>query len=163
MLNWALKQESPIAIRYPKGGNKLKLNPIKDFEKGKWEVLKGNGNIFIIATGRMVEKAFNVKESLKEKNIDIGLINATFVKPIDKDMLDKLIDEDKTIITLEDNVILGGFGNLVLNYVKSSDSNVKVVNLGFKDEFVPHGNVEELFKLYGLDEESILKKVMNLM
>lgn len=163
MLNWALKQESPIAIRYPKGGSKLKLNPIKDFEKGKWEVLKGNGNIFIIATGRMVEKAFNVKESLKEKNIDIGLINATFVKPIDKDMLDKLIDEDKTIITLEDNVILGGFGNLVLNYVKSRDSNAKVVNLGFKDEFVPHGNVEELFKLYGLDEESILKKVMNLM
>lgn len=163
MLNWALSQESPIAIRYPKGESRLNLKPIKNFQKGKWEVLEDEGKISIIATGRMVEKAFNVKETLKERNIDIGLINATFVKPIDKEMLDKIIDEEKTIITLEDNVILGGFGNSVLNYVRDTNSNIKVVNLGFKDEFIPHGKVDDLFKMYGLDEEAILKEVMKLM
>ncbi|QBD85096.1 1-deoxy-D-xylulose-5-phosphate synthase [Clostridium tetani] len=163
MLNWALSQESPIAIRYPKGESRLNLKPIKNFQKGKWEVLEDKGKISIIATGRMVEKAFNVKETLKERNIDIGLINATFVKPIDKEMLNKLIDEEKTIITLEDNVILGGFGNSVLNYVRDTNSNIKVVNLGFKDEFIPHGKVDDLFKMYGLDEEAILKEVMKLM
>ncbi|RXI76358.1 1-deoxy-D-xylulose-5-phosphate synthase [Clostridium tetani] len=163
MLNWALSQESPIAIRYPKGESRLNLKPIKNFQKGKWEVLEYKGKISIIATGRMVEKAFNVKETLKERNIDIGLINATFVKPIDKEMLNKIIDEEKTIITLEDNVILGGFGNSVLNYVRDTNSNIKVVNLGFKDEFIPHGKVDNLFKMYGLDEEAILKEVMKLM
>ncbi|BDR67351.1 1-deoxy-D-xylulose-5-phosphate synthase [Clostridium tetani] len=163
MLNWALSQESPIAIRYPKGESRLNLKPIKNFQKGKWEILEDEGKISIIATGRMVEKAFNVKETLKERNIDIGLINATFVKPIDKEMLDKIIDEEKTIITLEDNVILGGFGNSVLNYVRDTNSNIKVVNLGFKDEFIPHGKVDDLFKMYGLDEEAILKEVMKLM
>ncbi|BDR64567.1 1-deoxy-D-xylulose-5-phosphate synthase [Clostridium tetani] len=163
MLNWALSQESPIAIRYPKGESRLNLKPIKNFQKGKWEVLEYKGKISIIATGRMVEKAFNVKETLKERNIDIGLINATFVKPIDKEMLNKIIDEEKTIITLEDNVILGGFGNSVLNYVRDTNSNIKVVNLGFKDEFIPHGKVDDLFKMYGLDEEAILKEVMKLM
>ncbi|WP_164968081.1 1-deoxy-D-xylulose-5-phosphate synthase [Clostridium tetani] len=163
MLNWALSQESPIAIRYPKGESRLNLKPIKNFQKGKWEVLEDKGKISIIATGRMVEKAFNVKETLKERNIDIGLINATFVKPIDKEMLNKIIDEEKTIITLEDNVILGGFGNSVLNYVRDTNSNIKVVNLGFKDEFIPHGKVDDLFKMYGLDEEAILKEVMKLM
>ncbi|WP_199850811.1 1-deoxy-D-xylulose-5-phosphate synthase [Clostridium tetani] len=163
MLNWALSQESPIAIRYPKGESRLNLKPIKNFQKGKWEVLEDEGKISIIATGRMVEKAFNVKETLKERNIDIGLINATFVKPIDKEMLNKIIDEEKTIITLEDNVILGGFGNSVLNYVRDTNSNIKVVNLGFKDEFIPHGKVDDLFKMYGLDEEAILKEVMKLM
>ncbi|BDR86906.1 1-deoxy-D-xylulose-5-phosphate synthase [Clostridium tetani] len=163
MLNWALSQESPIAIRYPKGESRLNLKPIKNFQKGKWEVLEDKGKISIIATGRMVEKAFNVKETLKERNIDIGLINATFVKPIDKEMLNKIIDEEKTIITLEDNVILGGFGNSVLNYVRDTNSNIKVVNLGFKDEFIPHGKVDNLFKMYGLDEEAILKEVMKLM
>lgn len=163
MLNWALSQESPIAIRYPKGESRLNLKPIKNFQKGKWEVLEDKGKISIISTGRMVEKAFNVKETLKERNIDIGLINATFVKPIDKEMLNKIIDEEKTIITLEDNVILGGFGNSVLNYVRDTNSNIKVVNLGFKDEFIPHGKVDDLFKMYGLDEEAILKEVMKLM
>ncbi|RXI46021.1 1-deoxy-D-xylulose-5-phosphate synthase [Clostridium tetani] len=163
MLNWALSQESPIAIRYPKGESRLNLKPIKNFQKGKWEVLEDEGKISVIATGRMVEKAFNVKETLKERNIDIGLINATFVKPIDKEMLNKIIDEEKTIITLEDNVILGGFGNSVLNYVRDTNSNIKVVNLGFKDEFIPHGKVDDLFKMYGLDEEAILKEVMKLM
>ncbi|CDI49707.1 1-deoxy-D-xylulose-5-phosphate synthase [Clostridium tetani] len=163
MLNWALSQESPIAIRYPKGESKLNLKPITNFQKGKWELLENKGKVSIIATGRMVEKAFNVKETLKGQNIDIGLINATFVKPIDKEMLDKLIDEEKTIITLEDNVILGGFGNSVLNYVRDTNSNIKVVNLGFKDEFIPHGKVDDLFKMYGLDEEAILKEVMKLM
>ena len=163
MFHWALSQESPVAIRYPRGGEKLKLKPVKIFQKGKWEVLEEKGDVFIIATGRMVEKAFNVKEALKKENIDIGLINATFVKPIDKEMLDKLIDENKTIITLEDNVIIGGFGNLILNYVRDTNSNIKIVNLGFKDEFIPHGNVDALFKAYGLDEESIIKEVKKLM
>ncbi len=163
MFKWAVNFNGPVAIRYPRGGDndKVLLSPIKNYKLGKWEVLLKSGNIALIATGKMVQTAVLVREKLKDSGINISVINAVFVKPIDADLLKTLVEKDYTIITLEDNVTHGGFGSMVLEFVNSLHKNTKVYNLGFKDEFVTHGNVNILYKLYGLDVDGIIKSILN--
>jgi 1-deoxy-D-xylulose-5-phosphate synthase len=165
MFKWAVNFNGPVAIRYPRGGDndKVLLSPIKNYNLGKWEVLCQSGNIALIATGRMVQTAALVREKLKDSGINISLINAAFVKPIDVDLLKTLAEKEYTIITLEDNITHGGFGSMVLEFVNSLHKNTKVHNLGFKDEFVPHGNVNILYKLYGLDVDGIIKSILNIL
>lgn len=162
MMNWAVKQDYPIAVRYPRGGDNVNvsLSPLKEFKKGKWEILYGGGNISILATGKMVQTAVMVKERLTHMGLDAEVINAWCIKPIDKELIKNLTEENKTIVTIEDNVIRGGFGSSVLEYVNTLTDNQKVINLGFNDEFVPHGNVDVLYKLYELDVDGIVKKIV---
>lgn len=169
MLRWAFNQEYPIAIRYPRGGdnNNVKLSPIKYMEKGKWEILYGgldssNCNIALIATGKMVQKAVLVRENLKKYNINVSVVNACFIKPIDKVLLSDLSHRGFNIITIEDNVKIGGLGSLILQYLNEIGSNSDIINLGFRDEFIPHGNIEILYKLHGLDVNSISETVLKL-
>ncbi|CAB1243010.1 1-deoxy-D-xylulose-5-phosphate synthase [Clostridium sp. MT-14] len=160
MLKWALKQNFPIAIRYPRGGDDILLKPLKNFNIGKWEYVSGKGKIALIAQGKMVQHAVLASQRLKERNIDIKIISACFAKPIDKTMLNQLIEERATIITIEDNVVRGGLGSYILEYVNTKDNKIKVVNLGFPDEFVQHGKVDILYKLYGLDARGIESAVL---
>lgn len=170
MLRWAVKQNYPIAIRYPRGGdsNTVKLNPMQGFVKGKWEVVfksqelgdKKNTKVALIAAGKMVAKAMEVKERLKEKSFDITIVNACFIKPIDKELIKKLIEENYNIVTIEDNVVHGGLGSLVIEYVSEISDICKVLNLGFKDQFITHGNMDILYKLHGLDVNGITQSII---
>jgi 1-deoxy-D-xylulose-5-phosphate synthase len=165
MLKWALEQNSPVAIRYPRGGDDIPLKPLKNFNTGSWEYISGRGKIALVAEGKMVQHAALAAQRLKDKFIDVKIISTCFVKPIDKIMLDKLIDEGSTIITIEDNVVRGGLGSYILEYVNSTGKKTRVINLGFKDEFVQHGKTDILYKLYGLDArgiENIVLKVGDL-
>jgi 1-deoxy-D-xylulose-5-phosphate synthase len=164
MLQWAFKQQYPIAIRYPRGGDKgtVNLAPRYNFELGTWEIISEGEKVAIIATGKMVGKAVLVKEELLKEGLNPEIINATFVKPIDKVMLEMLIENGYDIITIEDNVIHGGLGSMVLEYVNTVSKVTKVVNLGFKDEFIQHGSIDILYKIYGLDVDGILKSVKDL-
>ena len=165
MLDWALKQNYPIAIRYPKGkdSNNVILSGKKNFQKGKWEILMEGGKLAIIAVGKMVQNAVLVREKFLNVGIDITVINANFIKPIDTELLKKLVKDKCKIVTLEDNVITGGFGAEVLQFVNSIDNNVSVLNLGFKDEFITHGSVDILYKKYGLDVEGIFASIVSFM
>ncbi|SQB91504.1 1-deoxy-D-xylulose-5-phosphate synthase [Clostridium tetanomorphum] len=89
ILSWAVKQNYPIAIRYPRGGDNpnVSLVPLKQFIKGKWEIISNEGEITLIAVGRMVQQAVLVRERLKKTGIDIGVINASFIKPLDVSLL----------------------------------------------------------------------------
>lgn len=169
MLDWAVMQNFPVAIRYPRGGDdpNVKLSPMNKIERGKWELLYGgidssNCNIAIVATGKMVQHSILAREKLKNMNIDVSVINAAFIKPIDELLLKDLVRRGFKIITIEDNVKHGGLGSLVLEYINSISHNTRVVNLGFKDEFITHGNVEVLYKLYGLDVNGITDTVIKL-
>jgi 1-deoxy-D-xylulose-5-phosphate synthase len=165
MIKWALEQNSPVAIRYPRGGDDIPLKPLKNFNTGSWEYISGRGKIALVAEGKMVQHAALAAQRLKDKFIDVKIISTCFVKPIDKIMLDKLIDEGSTIITIEDNVVRGGLGSYILEYVNSTGKKTRVINLGFKDEFVQHGKTDILYKLYGLDArgiENIVLKVGDL-
>ena len=153
MLRWAVKQEYPIAIRYPKGGDnpRVALSPLKNFIKGKWEVLCLEGSVAIIATGKMVQQAILAQEKLRSLGISVSVINACFIKPIDKSLIDNLVKKGFKIVTIEDNMIHGGLGSMILEYISSITDKISILNLGFKDEFIPHGNIDLLYKLHGLD------------
>jgi 1-deoxy-D-xylulose-5-phosphate synthase len=164
MLRWAAKQNYPIAIRYPRGGDLSGSNlaALRDFTKGKWELLCEEGNTVIIGTGRMVSHAVLAREKLKSMGVGVSIVNACFVKPIDTELIEYLVEKDYNIVTLEDNVLQGGLGSMVLQQVNALNKKVKVQNLGFSDDFITHGSVDILYRLYGLDVDGIVEKIINL-
>ncbi|MBZ9688000.1 1-deoxy-D-xylulose-5-phosphate synthase [Clostridium estertheticum] len=164
MLTFAVKQDYPIAIRYPRGGDNpnISMSSIQNFKRGKWEILFQGGKIALIATGKMVQNAVLVREKLKELGVEATVINACFIKPIDEALISELVHKKYSIVTIEDNLVHGGLGSLVLEYVNSLDGETKVINLGFKDEFIPHGTVDILYKLYKLDVDGIFQSILKL-
>ncbi|MBZ9608382.1 1-deoxy-D-xylulose-5-phosphate synthase [Clostridium estertheticum] len=164
MLTFAVKQDYPIAIRYPRGGDNcnVKMSPIENFKRGKWETLLGGGKIAFIATGKMVQNAIVVREKLNNMGIEATVINACFIKPIDKELLLELVNKKYSLVTIEDNLVHGGLGSLVLEYVNSLTTKTRVINLGFKDEFIPHGTVDILYKLHKLDVDGIFESILGL-
>ncbi|MFU0823813.1 1-deoxy-D-xylulose-5-phosphate synthase [Clostridium sp.] len=164
IMRWALKQDFPVAIRYPRGGDKINLPIQKEYAKGKWEVLRSEGDIAVIATGKMVATAVEAADKMKTMGIDLTVINACFVKPIDKKLILELVTKGYKIVTLEDNVIHGGLGSLTLEYINTIEKNseIKVLNLGFEDKFIPHGNVDVLYKLNYLDSDGVIKNILKI-
>lgn len=164
MLRWAINENYPIAIRYPRGGDsdKVLLEPIENFKYGTWETIHSEGKIALIAQGKMVQNAIKVREKLKGDGISVRVINACFIKPLDKRLLEDLVEEGVSIVTIEDNVVRGGLGSYILEYVNTLDKKVKVLNLGFKDDFIPHGKTDILYKLYGLDPDGIIKNILKI-
>ena len=164
MLKWAVNQNSPIAIRYPRGADCCEdITPLREIKYGKWEKIIDGEKIAIIAVGKMIQHAMIARKSLLNKGINPTIIGATFVKPIDTELLKELINDGYNIITIEDNVISGGFGSYVLMELNKLNFKGKFKTLGFRDEFIPHGDVNLLYKDAGLDAESIEKCVINIM
>ncbi|MFT8348294.1 1-deoxy-D-xylulose-5-phosphate synthase [Clostridium saccharoperbutylacetonicum] len=163
LLEWALNKNAPVAIRYPKGGNIINnLSPIKKVEEGKWEIINKGSKVCIIATGKMVQHAMIAKDILYEKGINPMVINATFIKPIDKDLLENIKKEGYNILTIEDNILKGGLGSAIKDYLIETDYKGTIKSLGYKDEFVSQGSVEILYTAYGLDCDNISKVVIQL-
>ncbi|RLC47496.1 MAG: 1-deoxy-D-xylulose-5-phosphate synthase [Candidatus Cloacimonadota bacterium] len=153
--------KGPIAIRYPRGEtpiyNNLSLTPI---ELGKSEVIEQGEKIAIITIGTAYEIGYELRNKLNEDGFNPYLVNARFVKPIDDQMLNTLIKNGVNyIITIEDNVIAGGFGSAVLEKVNMLTNKVKVRILGIGDTFVTHGNTNTLFEFIGLTAEKIYNEI----
>lgn len=163
MLKFALTRQTPIAIRYPRG---LAYDGLKDnradIEYGKSEIITEESGIALYAVGSMVKTACEVRDILLEKGIKSSIVNARFVKPIDEAMVDYLSSNHETIVTLEENVLSGGFGEKVLDYVYNNNLNVKVINIALPDDYVEHGNVALLAKEVGIDAISIADRIMNI-
>ncbi|HHX62054.1 MAG TPA: 1-deoxy-D-xylulose-5-phosphate synthase [Epulopiscium sp.] len=159
MLEFATTYKGPMAIRYPRGseGKRVALIDTPSIEYGKSEVLESGKEVAIIAVGKMVEVALGAASLLKGKGLTPYVINARFVKPIDQDTLANIASNITDIITIEDNMISSGFGeNLTITLSKSKKFNhINIHNLGFPDEFIEHGLVDDLYKKYGLDKQSI--------
>lgn len=160
MLKFAVAFDGPIAVRYPRGeaydGLKEYRSPI---EYGKAEWIYEEEEIAILAVGSMVKTALQVYEKLKEKGYKCSLCNARFVKPIDTEMVEKAAAH-KVVVTLEENVLSGGFGEKVCNYMKEKQYTNELIMVGIPDEYVEHGNVEELRKEIHIDADSIFKKIV---
>lgn len=157
MLEFAVNLNEPVVIRYPRGcEGKIKFDKCDDIKLGKAEVIKKGKDLTIVAIGKMVERAVEVSDILKEQSIDCEIINARFVKPLDYNTIERSIRKTKNVITIEDGILKGGLGSSVMeliNEYKIEDVFVKMY--GYDDVFVQHGSVEELEKLYGLDAKSI--------
>ena len=161
MLRFAVDFRHPIAVRYPRGAAYEGMRQFRaPVEYGKSEVLYEEKDIAVIFVGHMAELADSVRRSLKEAGYSCSLINARFVKPLDTELLDKLAKTHSLFVTIEENVLTGGFGEQVMDYVSRAALDVYVRNIGIPDEYVEHGNVEVLRKETGLDRETVVKQVV---
>lgn len=163
MLEYALlHHKGPIALRYPKGKEDAEIPVIGDrIIPGKGVVVKEGKDISIIAVGKMVSIALEAAKKIQELNIDAEVINARTVKPLDKALIMKSGMKTGKVITLEDNVAIGGFGSAVQNLF-SENKDVRVRIKGFPDEFVTHGATHTLFEEYGMDTDGIAKEIIKM-
>lgn len=163
LLRWALNKKTPVAIRYPKGGDKLNNLPVlKEINYGKWEVLNKGENLAIIACGKTVEFAMEALYKLKEKNINPTIINATFIKPIDEEKIKYLAENNFNIITVEDNMKQGGLGSSILNSLNNYNYKKTIKILAYEDKFIEQASVDIIYKENFLDSDGIVKTALNL-
>lgn len=160
MLKFAVSFDAPVAVRYPRGEA---YDGLKDFrspiEYGKAEWIYEESEIAILAVGSMVKTGLQVYEKLKAEGYRCSLCNARFIKPIDTQMVDKAAKNHKVIVTLEENVLSGGFGEKVCNYMKDKKYPAELIMVGIPDEYVEHGNVDELRKEIHIDADSIICRI----
>lgn len=160
MLRFALSYQGPSAIRYPRGEA---YDEYEEFREpvvyGKSEFLYRESSVAIISVGHMFETAVRVRGALKESGYQCSLVNARFIKPIDEDMVDELCKTHRMIVTIEENVQTGGYGEHVMEYICRKDRNVKVLPLALPDDYVEHGNVGTLRKETGLDADTIVRRI----
>lgn len=162
MLEFATKLNKPVVIRYPRGGegkNVFKKNT--KIEYGKAEILQEGNNISILAIGKMVDRAIDVCNKLKEDNINAEVINIRFLKPLDKEIIINSVKKTKNCITIEDNILLGGLASNVKELLLDNKLDVNIKTFGYPNKFIKHGSVENIEKKYGLDTESIYNYVIN--
>ena len=156
MLEFAVKLNRPIAIRYPRGGEgAYQFSKHSKIVLGKSELLKEGSDVTIVAIGKMTSRAMEVAELLENDNISVEVINARFAKPIDYKTISKSVSKTKVLVTIEDNSSSGGFGE----GVRSNIRDCKYLCFSYPDQFIKHGSVEEIEHKYGLDTESIYKKI----
>ncbi|RKI41148.1 1-deoxy-D-xylulose-5-phosphate synthase [bacterium D16-51] len=167
MLHFAVQQSIPVAIRYPRGkayeGLERNKEPISA-GKGEW-IVKGK-EIALLAIGSMVETAMEARELLKREGFTVSVVNARFAKPLDEEMLFEAFKMHSVIVTLEEGIQSGGFGEAVAAWYQDRRSirgqflekEAKVCIVALPDRFIEHGSVKELKKKYHLDAESIAKK-----
>ena len=156
MIKFAVAHDGPVAVRYPRGTAYDGLEECRDqIVFGKAERIHKGGQVAVVAVGSMVEMAQQAYETLTKEHIRITMINARFVKPLDTSCLDKLAAEHHTIITVEENVRNGGFGQRVSDYMLEHHPDTAVRVLAIEDCFVEQGNVADLRRELGLDGESI--------
>lgn len=154
MLEYAFTLSGPCAIRYPRGeAAQLDLHRSIDGSL----LLRQGRDVEIWTVGNMLGTGFQICENLKKQGIDAGLVNTRFVRPLDKKAILESASRTKLLVTLEDNVITGGFGeNLAAAMMESP---VKVLNFGWPDRFIEHGSCSQLFEKYGLDPDTITERI----
>ncbi len=161
MIRYAVSCEAPVAIRYPRG---KAYTGLKEYRKPicfqTSEVIYEEDEIAMISIGHMMEIAEKARRKLKEMGYNCSLINGRFVKPIDEDILVHLAKDHRLIVTIEENVLSGGFGEKVREFVMRQNLPVEVLTLGIPDEYVEHGNIDILRKEIMLDEDSIVKQIV---
>jgi len=171
MLELALNHKGPVAIRYPRG--KIPASPCKGseiltgvpvpFRIGEAEILRGGKDIAVLAVGSSVFTALSAAARLEKDDVDVMVVNARFIKPIDRRLISSVASLVPKMLTIEENVLQGGFGSAVLEFFNEIELNqVRVRRIGIPDVFIEHGHQNDLRKKYGLDEEGIYQAVLSL-
>lgn len=161
VLEYAIHINGPVAIRYPRGGDILKIKSINKIIPGKWEMVSNGEKLVILATGKMVQYAILAKNKLENKYNPL-IINAVFIKPLDNAFLDKIIKEGYNVLTIEDNVKIGGFGEYVNSILIQKGFKEKIKIMGYEDHFIDHASVDELLDLENLGVDAIINEMKKL-
>lgn len=159
MLRFAVDFDYPVALRYPRGAAYEGLKEFRaPIEYGKSEVIYMEKDIAVMFVGHMAHIAEDVRLELKRRGYSCTLVNARFVKPLDTGLLKELADNHKLLVTIEENVLAGGFGEQVLDYIERESIGLRTVRCGISDDYIEHGNVDLIRKEAGLDAETISGK-----
>ncbi|GAA3651389.1 1-deoxy-D-xylulose-5-phosphate synthase [Asaccharospora irregularis] len=162
MMDLSLEINQPVAIRYPRGNSYyLEKGKYDKINLGEYEIIDEGKDIAVLAIGNMVKHAIEAKEILLKDSINPTIVNSRFLKPIDEELLHRILKSHKKLVTIEDNVIAGGFGSVINKFILDNNYNVDIINIGIDGQFVQHGNADELYKILGLSPESIAAKIKN--
>ncbi len=162
MLKFAIgREDGPTAIRYPRGEAYDGLQEFRDpIVYGKGEILYDECSLALVAVGSMVKTAMEVRKLLSTVGYGCTVVNARFVKPIDEELLEYLAKDHTLIVTMEENVRSGGFGEKVLEYYSDTHAGLQVLQIALPDDYIEHGNVEVLKRETCIDAESIFKRIV---
>ncbi|WP_302613108.1 1-deoxy-D-xylulose-5-phosphate synthase [uncultured Mitsuokella sp.] len=161
MLATAIAIEGPAAVRYPRGaGLGVPLtDSLETLPVGKAEVLQEAGDIAFLAVGTMVEKAKEAAAILKEEGIEAAVVNMRFIKPLDTERIDEMARTKRLLITAEENVLAGGFGSAVAEYLADHGIEVPLLRFGIPDRFIEQGTRRELLSLCGLQPDEMAERI----
>ncbi|MCI5821218.1 MAG: 1-deoxy-D-xylulose-5-phosphate synthase [Elusimicrobia bacterium] len=165
MLKTAFEAKAPFVLRYPRGagfGIALDKEP-KALPIGKGVWLKKGKDATILAIGNRVHPALDAAQKLAEKGVDCGVVNMRFVRPLDKKLIDEALKISPRLVTVEDNMLSGGFGSAVAEYLADKQADFKLLRLGIGDEFVPHGKCASLYDKVGISAEQMTKHILKWM
>ncbi len=165
MMYTALHHDGPSAIRYPRGtgpGTALKAEP-EALEIGRAEVLRDGSDVAIFSLGNMLPEAEKLARKLEAEGHSAAIINARFAKPVDAACITGYARRCELLVTMEDHVLAGGFGSAVLEALNEAELTTPVIRVGWPDQFIEHGKVENLRVRYGLTAEAALDRVRPLL
>ncbi|SHE75905.1 1-deoxy-D-xylulose-5-phosphate synthase [Schwartzia succinivorans] len=165
MLYTAVNYEGPAAVRYPRGeGIGVPLDSdFNELEIGKAEVIRDGGSIAILAVGTMVSAACKTAELLLKRGINCTVVNMRFIKPLDKECILQVADKMEAVVTMEENVLNGGFGSAVVELLADEGRSIPVLRFGIPDEFIEQGTQSELREQCGLTPEQMSEKINDML
>jgi 1-deoxy-D-xylulose-5-phosphate synthase len=162
MLEFAIKHNGPSAIRYPRGKVPESSLKVPEIVMGAGELIRQGTDLALIAVGNRVIPAKRAAEQLEKTGISTTVVNARFIKPIDENMLLSISSQVPKLLTIEENVLQGGYGSAVLEFLNTSETaDVRIKRLGIPDRFVEQGNPERLREKYGIDENGIFNAALS--
>ncbi|MBU1105822.1 MAG: 1-deoxy-D-xylulose-5-phosphate synthase [Candidatus Riflebacteria bacterium] len=162
MLAFAAVQSGPVAIRYPRGagiGCKDSVQDRAEIINGRAEIVKEGNDVAIWALGHMLHPALEAAQELEQQGISARVINPRFIKPFDLDMLADTISKSMPMVTIEENVLPGGFGSLVAEHAVEMGHSAGMLRIGIPDSFVQHGSQTELRQMLKIDVEGIKERI----
>lgn len=166
MLKTAVDHTGPVSLRYPRGegwGVEME-SEVRALEIGKGELLREGKDLLIVGIGNTVIPALRAAVDLSQLGIDAAVVNARFVKPLDRELFLGLLTEIFTVITVEDHALQGGFGSVFLEFLAEEGlTGIRIKRLGIPDRFIPHGTQDELRKMCGIDRDSIVQMGLQIM
>jgi 1-deoxy-D-xylulose-5-phosphate synthase len=163
MLEFALKQNSPCSIRYPKAAAELVAGPRTELEWGRAEVLSWGPDGALLCCGALLTACLLAAERLREEGLDVGVINARFVKPVDREIIERAVRECAFVVTVEEGALMGGFGSAVLEAAADAGLDTsRVRRLGVPDRFIEHAERHEQLAELGLDAPGMVRLCLDL-
>jgi 1-deoxy-D-xylulose-5-phosphate synthase len=163
MLTFAINHNGPVAIRYPRGKVYTGLEEFQaPIEYGKSELIYNEKDILLLAYGSMVKVAADVRKLLKEQGYLVSLVNVRFVAPLDEGLLKEILPTHKFVVTLEENINSGGFGQKIVGFLcKNNYNDNRYIQISLPDAFIPQGDPDLLKRQYGLDAQSVVQKILS--
>ncbi|BBF41916.1 1-deoxy-D-xylulose 5-phosphate synthase [Lachnospiraceae bacterium KM106-2] len=161
MLEFCAEYDKPIAIRYPRGAAYEEYDEFQTpIINGKCEILHMEEDILILSVGSMLKIADEVRDELKRKGLRVSIVNVRFVKPFDFETLDWLLENHSTVVTMEENVASGGFGQMIGSYLAQNQEDVTMIPIALPDNFLEHGDPDLLRKKVGFTKENISEIIL---